>query len=123
MANVADYQVLFDGAFTFGGNETFKTLKFSVPTNMVFTSAAKMILSFKIRSTTDIQLKTEVNHSTVLTTNFNQNNLTRAFWTAFSPGIPFPEGSSLGTVDVRFICQTTGTITMEDVVMWYKVKL
>jgi hypothetical protein len=123
MANVADYQVLFDGSFSFGGNESFKTLKFSVPTNMVFTAAAKMILSFKIRSTVDMHLKIEVNHSSVLAANFSQSGLTRSFWTTFSPGIPFPEGSSLGVVDVRFICDTLGTVTMEDVVMWYKVKL
>lgn len=125
MASVADYKVLLDGVTTFGGNENAKVLKFSVPTNMVFSSAAKMILSFKFKSPAEgTKLNVYVNATQVMTANFDQSGFTRAHWTTFSPGIPFPEGSSLGTVDVKFTVDTVDkTFVLEDVVMSYKVNV
>lgn len=123
MATVADYQVLFDGRFTLGGNVTSKTLTFDMPSNFVFgTNKAKPIISFKITPTDDIQLRIEVNHRQVMgTTNFNQSN-TRGHWTIFSATTAFPDGTSFPSdVEVRFLCHT-GTVHIDDVVMWYQVE-
>lgn len=122
MATLADYQVLSDGRFTLGGNVTSKTLKFSVPSKFVFgTNKAKPVIAFKVTPIDDIQLKIDVNNRTVMgLTNFNKS-LTRGHWTIFSATTAFPEGSSFPSdVDVKFFC-SSGTVHIDDVVIWYQV--
>jgi len=123
MAAVADYQVLFDGRFTLAGSNKSKTLTFSMPSNFVLgTNKAKPIISFKITPVDDIQLRIEVNQRQVMgSTNFNASH-TRGHWTIFSATTAFPEGSSFPeNVDVEFHC-TSGTVHIDDVVIWYQVE-
>jgi len=122
MASIADYQVLFDGRFTLGGNVTIKTLKFSMPSNFVFgTNKAKPIIAFKITPMEDIQLRIKVNGQEVMgTTNFKESP-TRGHWTIFAAATAFPEGDSFPSeIDVSFHCNT-GTVHIDDVVIWYQV--
>jgi hypothetical protein len=122
---LADYQVIFHGAFTLDdtGNKNEKTLGFTVPSDFLFDSgSAKPILAFHASPIEETKFKVFVNHSEIFTWHLLKD-VVKGMWSPFPANIPFPEGSSIpNPVPVRIIV-SSGKIKFENVIIWYQTKI
>jgi hypothetical protein len=122
---LADYQVIFDGAFTLDeiGNKNEKNLGFTLPSDFLFDSgSARPILAFHASPIEETKFKVFVNHSQILSWHLLKD-VVKGMWSPFPANIPFPEGSSIpNPVPVRIIV-SSGKIKFENVIIWYQSKI
>lgn len=123
MATLVDYQTLSPARMVLNSTTTNQaTLTWQMPRNFVFgTGVAKPIIAFMVAPSEGVsRVHIRINHRPILSPVFSGFRYT-AFYHPFSARSAFPDSTSFSTEAPVLLSVDRGSMTIENVVMWYQV--
>lgn len=125
MATVTDYQVIHEGRLHLDAatNNHDATLTWKMPSNFVVgTGLARPIIAFMVAPSEGAHLTVFINNREIFAPTFTGFHYT-GFFHPFSANAAFPEGASFSTNTPVRLSVSQGSISIDDVTMWYQISI